>query len=220
MRSRLLLVFMLLIPTFSSGCAVSPSPSEPTYTRSFRLGAYDAAYTQAQSAPPSEQANLISAMSLQALGRGDEARASLESLSRSPTREIRGRALATLGLLEYENDDNAAAARYIDLALQDLSGAERERAIWFRRSLGVTDSPTPARDVQTWTVQVGAFQSKVSADQAARSGRDRAWPGPIEVHREVSAGQVLHAVRIGRFATRREADRFAEQVGGYVRQYE
>jgi len=77
------------------------------------------------------------------------------------------------------------------------------------RVLGAPAAGQPARG-GPFTVQAGAFASEDRA-QALKGELDRSWP-EASIQRAEVAGRTFYRVRLGRFATRQEAQQLAQRL--------
>ncbi|MFZ2874851.1 MAG: SPOR domain-containing protein [Phycisphaerales bacterium] len=124
-------------------------------------------------------------------------------------------------------DDAARALMYAGDAKHALGDKSVARDLWTRaqskvesdvqlrvqigdRLAGAYPGSTPAPTTGAYTVQAGAFASRATADALAQKLRSR---GPTRVVLLTKDGKTLHAVRIGSYATRAEADRVRAAVG-------
>lgn len=222
---------LLLAVLLAAGCRSAPGAgSLQDALRDYRAGRYLAAQQQAirihraRRGPEGPAAAYVAGLC--AFERGDllGARSWLERAARAGDPQTSGRAQAVLGLvLEQEGYHEEAAARFA-AAARRLSGTHAQKAArhaalahraagnetlaqhWLARADG---EPGLTEDDQGFTLQLGAFQERHRAQDAAREAgamATRHGLGPVRVLRRPDGrGQTLFLVQVGRFATRREA---------------
>jgi tetratricopeptide (TPR) repeat protein len=109
----------------------------------------------------------------------------------------------------YEGDGQTARARSYYRQVRDRfpSGAWAPKAA--ARLGGEAPGPTAAPGGR-FSVQVGAFAKRSTADEHARLLRGRGYPTLVAPLR--AGGRTLHAVRVGPYATRADAQRIAARL--------
>lgn len=140
---RILVAAVILLagaPMAMTGCGSSPSKSQanarPSYLEDYTSGNYSTALAGASVAARNtknsdevrEQATLIAGEAAHALDRNTEAKNWLFKISGSKNQEVRGKAQATLGLIELEDGNMSRAAELLSSAAGDLSGDEAARS--------------------------------------------------------------------------------------------
>lgn len=157
------------------------------------------------------------------------AAATLGSLARDrgenrPAFELFDTAASKLG-----GDDAARAMMYAGDAKHALGEKSVARDLWSRAQSKVESdvqlrvqigdrlagaypgsSSAPSAGSGAYTVQAGAFSSRATADALAQKLRSK---GPTRIVQISKDGKTLHAVRIGSYATKAEADRVRASVG-------
>jgi tetratricopeptide (TPR) repeat protein len=188
-----------------------------------------------------ERAMLIAGLSAQALGQRADAEMWFRQVERSTDTEIAGRARAGMGLLALNAGDYTRAAALLSTASAQLKGDESARASLFAGqayeamgrldrartqylvAMGLAETPALRSNVQAalaslgesgFTVQLGAFASRVNAERAARQYRDQAAslsmgePRIIEKRGVGAAGNsVLFLVQVGSYKSQQDADK-------------
>jgi tetratricopeptide (TPR) repeat protein len=188
-----------------------------------------------------ERAMLIAGLSAQAMGQRSDAEFWFRQVERSTDTEIAGRARAGMGLLALNAGDYTRAAAMLSTASAQLKGDESARASLFAGqayeamgrldrartqylvAMGLAESPALRSNVQAalsslgergFTVQLGAFASRVNADRAARQYRDHAaslnMGEPRIVERRGVGGSgdgVLFLVQVGSYKSQQDADK-------------
>lgn len=230
-------VTLALAASMLGGCAGKGAGSAlKLYEQGDYPGAYREAETiaaQAKDQEARDQAALVAGMSAYELRRYDDAERWLRPVSRSIDRAAAGRAFATLGLVGVRQDrystaaldlqaagrrltgDDAAQANYFAGECYTLTGdLERARAA-YNAALRTAESPALRERVgqrlatSDFTLQLGAFSSKVNADRtlalAARRAAERKLPAPAITTAQDVAGRTIYLVRMGMFKTRAEA---------------
>ncbi len=183
--------------------------------------------------PASDHAALIAGMSAYELKKYPEAERWLRPASRSTDREIAGRALATLGLVNVARERYSTAAIDFSSAGRRLTADEAARAHFLAGEcysiLGRLDAAqrayalagSLAKDASTrsraanrmtatgYTLQIGAFSNRANADRTAATGAARAaaaaLPAPAIVATPDATGRTIYLVQIGRFTTKEDA---------------
>lgn len=126
-------------------------------------------------------------------------------------------------------DDAARAMMYAGDAKHALGDKALARDLWTRAQSKVESdvqlrvqigdrlagaypgsSPAPSAGSGAYTVQAGAFSSRATADSLAQKLRSK---GPTRVVPISKDGKTLHAVRIGSYATKAEADKVRASIG-------
>ncbi len=187
-----------------------------------------------------ERAMLIAGLSAQAMGQRDDAEFWFRQVERSTDTEIAGRARAGMGLLALNAGDYTRAAALLSTASAQLKGDESARASLFAGqayeamnrldrartqylvAMGLAESPALRSNVQAalaslgergFTVQLGAFASRVNAERAAKQYRDDAAslnmgePRIVEKRGVGAAGNgTLYVVQVGSYKTQQDAD--------------
>ncbi len=227
-----------------AGCS---SGSKESYTEQYNEGHYATAYAQAsRSAGLSvsegdPEARLTAGLAAHAMGKNDEAERWLRPLTSSPDRSVAGPALAALGLIDAERGRNASAAGLLSRAAQKLSGDESARASLHAgdayAAIGRPDAArmqyrlgaTAATDSGlrgllqerlgdgSYTVQVGAFTSRMNAEKAmadaARIAGMHGLQSPRLFERMDDRGQRLYLVQMGLYPSEAAARRAQQQAG-------
>ncbi|MGP1309253.1 MAG: SPOR domain-containing protein [Phycisphaerales bacterium] len=187
-----------------------------------------------------QRAMLIAGLSAQALGQNGDAKMWFREVERSSDPEIAGRARAGLGLIALNEGDHVRAAALLSTASAQLSGDEAARSSFFAGQAyeamgrldrartqyliakGLSDSPSLSSNVQSalaslgrkgYTVQLGAFASRVNAQRAADSYSDETArlnlgsPRIVERRGVGASGEgVLYLVQVGSFRAESEAE--------------
>jgi hypothetical protein len=221
------------------GCATSASPgfaaTTPTdYARAYRIGNYAEAAQAASRAPAGDdRAKLVEGMSRVELGEEDRAEAILEPLLRSRIPEVRGKAAATLGLIELDRGNAAAAARLLQTAANTLEGSDGVWASHYAvRAIEATGAEqAPARLVERargadrvvnrgssdtgYTIQFGSFSTQARAMRHAQSVSRLTRPNGMadpEIKPVQRGARTLYAVRSGSFSSRNAAAQVASSL--------
>ncbi len=234
---------LLLSACASMGQAGASSDALTLYEQGRYAGAYEAAVKQAKTATGDrgERARLIAGLSAQALGEPRDAERWLKPLLTSANRQLRARALATIGLIELESQRYEKAAAHLSQAATLLSGAARAQAglnagdayaalgrleaarVQYRRAYSATRDQDLRAAISEriersgFTIQLGAFARRLNAERAADSAMERAERlglGRPEIVVSTDAqGRRLYLVQLGRFPTREEAERVRADLG-------
>jgi len=245
---RAALAIALLLPLFASACASTTTrTAQMDAVTLYEQGQYAAAYEEAAkraenaTGDRAERARLIAGLSAQAMGQPRDAERWLGPLLTSPNRQIRARALATVGLIELETRRYEQAAAHLSQAATLLSGDARAQAglnagdayaalgrpdaarLQYRRAYSATRNDnlraaiTDRLERSGFTIQLGAFARRMNAERAAENAvaiADRLGLGAPEVVVSTDAqGRTLYLVQLGRFQSRDEAERIRTDLG-------
>jgi hypothetical protein len=219
---------MPVLVQFGACAARGPIETQPArdYAVAFRSGDYAEAARIAEAMPPTDvSAKLVEGMAKSQLGQDAEARALLRPLLRSSNPEIRGRAAATIGLMDRQAGKPEDSAKLLALASKSLSGTDGVWAAHYAAELyqemgndsaaaalaarAAPASATVSRAVRgDFTIQFGSFSTEARAERHRRSmallTKDVGLPQP-EVEPVSSGARTLYAVRTGRFGSKDEA---------------
>jgi len=162
-----------------------------------------------------------------------------KALELTRKKELRGKACLALADIAWDVDDMKTAEEHYHLALKDLPadqppadracyrrgvalqrlGQWSEADVQFHRVMDLFKASSWAKEAarrlyaKSWTIQVGAFKYKTSADAAARRLAQRGCPAEVRTAPEASHGLVF-LVQAGAYSTHEEA----VQAIGRVRQ--
>ncbi len=240
----------LVVVTLLSACASNRSGAERNagatdFMLLYQTGQYSSAYDSASSAARAlgtssqsrEQASLIAGLSAQALGRADDARQWLKPLQTSPRDEVKGKALAALGLISQSAGEHASAASDLHNASNWLesAGLVSEAA---RSAMYASDSYSTNREevaAQRELERASILASKLPSydGQAAtlramiadrRTGRTVTAPGDNTPTRTVQAtrGQnsapsgSVFTVQVNAFSDQNRAQQSAARMARYA----
>ncbi|MEL7484441.1 MAG: SPOR domain-containing protein [Planctomycetota bacterium] len=218
------LIGILSCVALLAGCATAPSRTTPMarttsdYERAFRAEAYaDAAQLASQAPRRDERARLIEGMARAELGERDRAGALLRPLLRSSDPEVRGRAAATLGIMEQASGSRTEATRLLRIAAADLSGPD---AMWAERyanrAAGTPDIAFGSDGTGgEFQIQFGSFSTQARAQRHAqavtRFTRSSGIASP-RIETVQRGARTLFAVRAGAFGSRTAAATAAAQL--------
>lgn len=219
------------------GCA-SRAPIQRAATAdhhaAFAAGDYDRASLLAAAIPaPDEATRLVEGLAYEAAGRDDEAEAQLRPLSRSATREIRGRANAGLGLIALRQGNEGEARRLLTRASRELAGSDGawaahyaitagapaetgdlgRRASAASRALATAGNPTG--QMGGYAIQFGSFSSEARAQRHAQAVSRLTRPAGVaspEISPITRGARTLFAVRSGGYATKAAASNAAASL--------
>ena len=233
----------------ASGCQSNggSTASESDAVTAYESGNYSVAYDEAvrdyrtSSGWDRDQAALLAGLAAYAKKDYTEARRWLEPLKSHRSREISGRAYATLGLIDVAENDHANAAPALAAAGRRLTADEAARSylyagdsyselgrsqtadVYYRlaaskaidRSLRNTiDSRISQRG---FTIQIGAFSEIENARRAAMNVAPMAsrigLSEPEIVPGEDASGRSLYRVHVGQFETERDAKSARVRLG-------
>lgn len=155
------------------------------------------------------------------------AAATLGSLARDRGENRPAFELFDTAATKLTGDDAARALMYAGDAKHALGEKSLARDLWTRaqskvesdvqlrvqigdRLAGAYPGSAPAPSAGAYTVQAGAFASRATADALAQKLRSK---GPTRIVLLTKDGKTLHAVRIGSYATKAEADRMRASIG-------
>lgn len=155
------------------------------------------------------------------------AAATLGSLARDRGENRPAFELFDTAATKLTGDDAARALMYAGDAKHALGEKSLARDLWTRaqskvesdvqlrvqigdRLAGAYPGSAPAPTTGAYTVQAGAFASRATADALAQKLRSK---GPTRIVLLTKDGKTLHAVRIGSYATKAEADRMRASIG-------
>lgn len=227
-----ILTLVCLLGTIG-GCAQSTRTHRSIssdYTVAYRSGDYALAAQRASRAPHGDpHADLVEGMARIELHEIDRAESLLEPLLRSPDREIRGRAAASIGLIELQRGDHSQATRQLQIAADSLRGPDSTWAAHYAleslKASGETRVPshlaTKARGAQRvldpapagkYSIQFGSFSTQARAQRHAQSvsrlTRTSGLSDPtVETVRR--GARTLYSVRTGSFQSRSAATQAA-----------
>ena len=227
-----LTLVMLLVSAILTGCT-SPNghrfesqnrahertiASPPDHERAFRNGDYrDAARLASQTPRRDERARLIEGMARAELGETERSMALLRPLLRSSDDPIRGRAAATLGLIEQSRGNAAESSRLLEIAADLLTGSDSD---WAARYAAQSRDSRPgaaasrpiaanaAAALGDYEIQFGSFSTQARAQRHAQAVTRLTRTTGLDAPRVESVqrgGRTLYAVRAGSFGTRSAA---------------
>ncbi|MBL0871430.1 MAG: SPOR domain-containing protein [Phycisphaerales bacterium] len=221
-------------------------------TNAYIQGRFQESYAKAEkvaddnSGIVKDRAALIAGQSAHALGNRVAAERWLRPLTTHGNDEINGNANATLGLSAFNQRQWALASVMLSAAATRLSGDDAARSAMYagdsfeqlgqtikarsmyQRALQTAADAGLKRSIQDrlvqgpYTIQLGAFSSRTSADQTARAAaskaRAAALPAPVIVVTNAGPGNQLFAVQVGTFASRAAAEsaRVRSRLDGVV----
>ena len=235
---------MIVLP----GCQSSPIAPPPKAVEAYDEGDYARAYRDATaeysrtSGERKDMAALMAGLSAHAMGNYTTSAEWLAPLVNHADREISGRAAATLGLIEADRGDHAAAAAHLSMAGRKLTGEAAAQAnfqaaesyaalgrvdaarLHYRLAAATTgdtnvDALVDERlSLDAYTVQVGAFSSRENAMTRVGEIRRRAEAlglgAPRVVLRPGPGGRSLYLVQLGSYKTQSEASAARVRLGG------
>lgn len=233
------------IAVLAAGC--SSGGKSKGYIADYEAGRYRDALASASKAADrssgaeKERAALVAGLSAHSMKSNAEAERWLRPLTTSRDRQIAGRAQATMGLIDAQRGNQAGAATRLSQAAQLLPGdeganaglnagdaymklgrAEAARSQYTLAFAKATDdhlrSAIAGRlDQSGWTVQVGAFATRMNAEKAARDSTSVATGLGLGQPRVVVAtdagGKTMYLVQVGKFRTKAEADAARSRLG-------
>ncbi|MCE7972731.1 MAG: hypothetical protein DYG92_00165 [Leptolyngbya sp. PLA1] len=155
------------------------------------------------------------------------AAATLGSLARDRGENRPAFELFNTAASKLAGDDAARALMYAGDAKHALGEKATARDLWTSaqskvesdvqlrvqigdRLAGAYPGSSPAASGGAFTVQAGAFSSRATADALAQKLRPK---GPTRVVPISKNGKTLHAVRVGSYATKAEADKVRASIG-------
>ena len=232
--ARGLLPFAALLGMLAAalqGCGPRTSGDLDDAIASYDRGAYEAAFTKAQSvryggpSGESDRASYVAGLSALRLGRDEEARNLLARAALSDQRTLSGRANVSLGRVLLEQGSPLEAAHAFDVASFRLVGDEADRAMmWAGKAYREAGRPATARErfdalehatdddirrssalehgVTGFAIQCGAYSNESNATRAAESAL------AVTSRLGLPAPRIIHAYRGG-------AMRHVVQVGNY-----
>lgn len=249
MRTVAVWVLVGLLGSGAGGCASNRS-KYPNSRAAYDAGAYSDALTLSQSESSKsrgarqEEAELIAGMSARNLNKLPEAERHLKPLTTSADKAIAGRASAEMGIIEAQRGHHEASLRYFDDAGDKLEGDDAARAMFqagesamaagrtemarlqYRRALERTSDPTLRNTIESrlslkgFTLQVGAFASRINADKAVTKAMPVAQRLKIEAPRVLTRvgpnGRDLFVVQMGTFTSERDAQMACKRAGAGV----
>ncbi|MGD9791299.1 MAG: SPOR domain-containing protein [Phycisphaerales bacterium] len=240
-----MVVLTLLTACASNRSGGDTSASATDYMLLYQTGQYSTAYDSASSAARAlgtssqsrEQASMIAGLSAQALGRADDSRQWLKPLQTSPRPEVKGKALAALGLISQSKGEHATAANDLRDASTWLesAGLVSEAA---RSAMYASDSYSSNREeaaAQRELERASILASKLPAydGQAAtlramiadrQSGRTVTAPWDSKPTRTVQARQTqntaptgsVFTVQVNAFSDQNRAQQSAARMARYA----
>jgi tetratricopeptide (TPR) repeat protein len=180
-------------------------------------------------------------MSARNLNNTAEAERYLKPLTTSADPLIAGRANVEMGIIESQRGRHESAARYFDDAGDELPGDEAARALfqagescaaagrtemaklYYRRALDKSSDAALRSTIESrlsfagFTLQVGAFASRINADKAVAKAQPQAQrlglDGPRVVTRNGPNGRALYVVQMGTFNSQRDAELARAKAG-------
>ncbi|MCA9299821.1 MAG: SPOR domain-containing protein, partial [Phycisphaerales bacterium] len=234
MRPIVALAFTLLL----GACASSgPTASDSSYVVAYERGDHARALTRAEQAAlegtPSErdQAALIAGLAAHALGDDTRAERWLRPLLDHDDRHIRGRAMATIGLVELDRGHHEDAARMLQRAGLLLTGEDSAHAFLsagdaytaagqrtsarrayeeaISRADGDPDLEALARAKlvsKPWALQFGAFRTRDAAERRLQSIRSTVVTiEDLDIVESSRGGQTLFLIRGGSYVSKADA---------------
>ncbi|MBC7773227.1 MAG: SPOR domain-containing protein [Pyrinomonadaceae bacterium] len=226
--------------------ANSSAPSDGAYVERYNHGEYAAAKLEAEAiyktttGDARQQAGLIAGLSSQSLGQTADAKKYLRPLLSSKDNAVAGRAGAALGIIARGEGDKVNSAKLFSDAAPKLSGDESAKAAMFAgdayKSQGKTEaansqyaaamqvamSDTLKKQLQDrmsnrkFTVQVGAFSSRVNADKRLKEVAAKtaaAGLGQPRIVATTAGGKSVFVVQVGEFALRQDAGAAMNRLG-------
>jgi len=228
--SAMLMVLML------GGCQSTPRAGTlDSALDAYNAQRYSTAHAHATNAMRSssgrqrEHATYLAGLSAYQLGNFNEAELRLISASSATDRTTAASAKAMIGQMRLDQNRPSDAAVLFEEAARDLTGndaaeAARYAAIAHRQAgnhvaAAQWSSSTLAQSSAsgTFTLQVGAFQERLRAQQAAddtAAAARQAGYGPVQVVPSRDArGRLMYLVQFGRFETRSAAAQARSRMG-------
>ncbi|MEL6497841.1 MAG: SPOR domain-containing protein [Planctomycetota bacterium] len=198
--------------------ATQQDNTPPRYQRAFRRGDFATAAKLASQAPRRDaRARLIEGMSRAELGERDRAAVLLRPLLRSSDADIKGRAAATLGLIELAGGNRGEASRLLQLAADHLDGNDQAWALRYadqardtigRPEAGARSVPSLPSAAGDYEIQFGSFSTEARAQRHAQAVTRLTRTTGLDLPRVESVqrgGRTLYAVRVGSFGSRSAA---------------
>jgi len=198
------------------GCSNSRPVVKPEIA-AYRAGAHDRALAMSKSrASRDPESRLIAGMSAHALGKNDEARIWLGSLTADSRADIRSRAQATMGLIELQNGRESEARHLLETAAPSLSPSDARQARAIASGLTSYPARSTTRTSGPWTIQVGAFNSSSNATEQAnrvRAVAAQAGLGKPTITQQRDGARSFYTVGFGSFPTEDDAQRTLDRLG-------
>lgn len=248
---RIALLTLALTLGALSGCAGSAGHSRANYVDDYERGRYGAASAGSiralrdPSATDRDVARLTAGLSAHAMGRNDEATVWLRTLTTNEDPVIAGKALATLGLIAFEDKEYRSAAPSLSRAAMKLKGNDSARAalyagdsyaalgsfkearVQYRVATKAAADPRLRNEIarrlgEGYTLQLGAFASRTNAERSRRQvTQDHSFQSlgaPVVLERINNRGARLYLVQVGRFGSVRDAKaaQIRTGIGGIV----
>jgi tetratricopeptide (TPR) repeat protein len=231
-----------------AGCAGSSNRS--AYLEEYDRGHYEKASMSAikvvrdPGAPDRDLARLTAGLSAHARGKKDEAMVWLRPLTTNKDAEIAGKALATLGLIAFEDGEHRTAAKSLSRAAGKLKSDDSARAAMFagdsylslgsfdaarlqyRLALAAAENPKLKSEISSrlgsgFTLQLGAFANKSNAERITRRlAQDRTYASlgsPFVTQRNDNRG-MMYLVQVGYFSSEQDAKaaQLRTGIGGII----
>lgn len=234
-RNLRLMLFTLVTALLAAACAAPPQAKSTLQDaiNDYNADQYTLAYNKAadlqatSTGTPREEAAYVAGLSAYRLGNRLDAEQRFEVAANSSDANVAGKAKAMLGVVRLEQSRNNEAADLLKTASHDLPSDDAQQAAYHaavadRRAESPALYAAPARAPAASTaspvrvapasfaLQVGAFQDRKNADDAARqaasiiSRNGLGEPRIIKSFDDRSRPRWL--VQFGRFTTRNEAD--------------
>lgn len=229
---EIVLAGILLLATGCTSTGSSIEEAMSAYDRGNYARALELAgqvQDQATSSSLRMQAAYTCGVSALKLGRPAEAHRHLMVAVMSQDDDLASRALISDGTALLELGRPAEAARAFDRAAAILDGPQRNRALrlaglaWAEsgdpersrdRMQGTTDAAARYDQSNSWTIQAGAFKTRVNAMNKASQLEAIARGngiGPVRV--DFDRTNALYVVHVGRFTSKRSAERARSMLG-------
>ncbi len=208
-----------------TAASAPPATASLAYERAFRSKNYAEAARLASQAPSrDETARLIEGMARAELNEDTRATSLLRPLLRASDPAIRGRAAATLGLIEHRRGNHAEAAELLDIAAGALDGAD---GVWAERYATTARGGSPgtsrtggslasaANAAGGYEIQFGSFSTQARAQRHAQAVSRMTQSTGLSSPRieTVQLGaRTLYAVRAGSFGSRSAALEVASRL--------
>lgn len=221
-----------------TGCGSTPQTSSLNQAlASYNAHHYNTAHSHAVAAMRTasgrerDQAAYIAGLCAYLLNNLDEAELRLSAATRSSDARTAGSAKAMLGQVRLDQNRPNEAAALFEAAAKDLTGSDAAEARRFAAIAHQYAGNQPAVDQWTasqaytpsshaggtFTLQVGAFNDRQRASQAATDAArlaEGSGLGPVNIiDSRDSRGRALYLVQFGSFASRNSAAQTRAQLG-------
>jgi tetratricopeptide (TPR) repeat protein len=226
---RILVATLLLlaaVPVAATGCASTSTASQanarPSYLEDYTSGNYSAALVGASAAARNtknsegvrEQATLIAGEAAHALDRNAEAKTWLFKISGSNNQAVRGKAQATLGLIELEDGNMSRAADLLSSAAADLSGDEAGRsALYAGDAFRASSRESEAIKSYQKAMELSRSDSTLRADVKERLAGKPGPSGPVDLARTpIESSKPPFTLQLAAFSSPQKAGQHVAKV--------